>query len=745
MPFVVPQITHSSYSELVREAMNRIPVHTPEWTNQNDSDPGITLIQLFAHLTEVLNYRCNLIPERNHAKFLQLLQMQLRPAQPAQGLVTFNNPRGVIDTQNLAQEALMRAGRVEFRSVNALSVLPIEGRLYTKKLLSTERSAEVEALYLRLYPDLVAEGTTLDYYETEQFELPTAGVTLPVVDLVNDTADASLWLALLTRRTDTPAAVRDEIAHKVLTLGVLPAQDSQELVLPPAGFETETSDGLVFHMPRLVDGQLSYQRLEARPSANLLTYAGTVELQLPDAISMMYVEDLDPLEPGVSDLPPSLADTDDAERLITWIRIRAPEVEKAGQESQLSARFSWIGINAAAISQRAWVRAEKLSDGTGEPNQRAQLLHTPILPETIQLMVNGEQWDQIDDLAAAGPEVDTQVPRLGTAGTTAEILPTKVYRLDPEAGVIDFGNGTFGTRPPRGAVIVASYAYGGGRQGMVGIGTINKGELPAGLQVSNPVPTWGGDEAESIADAEYRIPRFLRHRDRLVSEQDFRDITWETPGVDLGRMEVLPLTHPAQVGVSTPGVVTLLLIPLFDAQYPETPEPDRLFLDAVCRYLDPRRLVTTELHLRGPEYKGLWVSIGVDVIKGLEQGPVLESVDIEVRRFLSPLVGGFGGEGWPLDVNVESSVILATAARVNGIAKVTEVLLGDSDGNPISSLAISGLELPRLLGISVANGSAIPISELRGIITTDESRGSGAADGEEAKLRLPIPVIPEEC
>ena len=83
MPFVVPQITHSSYSELVQEAMNRIPVHTPEWISQNDSDPGITLIQLFAHLTEVLNYRCNLIPERNRAKFLQLLRLPLRPGQPA--------------------------------------------------------------------------------------------------------------------------------------------------------------------------------------------------------------------------------------------------------------------------------------------------------------------------------------------------------------------------------------------------------------------------------------------------------------------------------------------------------------------------------------------------------------------------------------------------------------------------------------------------------------------------------------
>jgi hypothetical protein len=744
MPFVVPQIAHSSYRELVQDALDRIPVHTPEWTNQDDHDPGVTLIQLFAHMTEVLNYRCNLIPERNRAKFLQLLQVQLRPAQAARGLVAFSRPSGLAETESLPRETLLRAGRVEFRTAGALSVLPVEGRLYLKRRLPEARRAEVDALYLRLYPDLVAEGATLDYYETEPFELPGAGVTLPVIDLVEDTADAALWLALLARPGDSPAALRAELAHKVLTLGVLPAQDADALTMPPAGFEPEGADGLLFQVPVASGDGVRYERLEARPDANLLVDAGTVELKLPDAARLTYVEDLDPLEPGVSDLPPSLADTDDAGRLITWIRIRAPEVERAlaqpGRQSQLAARFSWIGINAARVQQRALVRAERLADGTGEPDQRVRLVHAPVLPDSVTVAVNGEPWTRIDDLAAAGPEVEGHAPRLGTATETsasgAAQAPTRVYRLDPESGLIEFGNGSFGTRPPRRAAIVASYAYGGGRAGVVGIGAIDKGELPPGIKATNPVPTWGGDEAERIADAEYRIPRVLRHRDRLVSAEDFRDIAFETPGVDLGRLEVLPLLHPSQIGVDTPGVVTLLLIPRFDAEHPETPEPDRQFLDAVCRHLDPRRLVTTELHLRGPAYRGLWASVGVDVVQGREQGPVLERAEVEVRRFLSPLAGGFDGAGWPLQKTVEPGEILATVARVDGVSRVAEVLLGDADGNTIASLPLTGLELPRLLGITVASGAAVPIDDLRGVAP------SGVAP---SVLRLPVPVVPEAC
>ena len=60
-----PQLDTRSYQDLVDEALARIPIHNPEWTNFNESDPGVTLIELFAFLTESLLYRANQIPERN--------------------------------------------------------------------------------------------------------------------------------------------------------------------------------------------------------------------------------------------------------------------------------------------------------------------------------------------------------------------------------------------------------------------------------------------------------------------------------------------------------------------------------------------------------------------------------------------------------------------------------------------------------------------------------------------------------
>ena len=73
MPITIPSIDDRRYQDLLNEALARIPVYTPEWTNFNKSDPGVTLIEIFAFLTETLLYRSNQIPERNRRKFLKLL------------------------------------------------------------------------------------------------------------------------------------------------------------------------------------------------------------------------------------------------------------------------------------------------------------------------------------------------------------------------------------------------------------------------------------------------------------------------------------------------------------------------------------------------------------------------------------------------------------------------------------------------------------------------------------------------
>lgn len=58
MPLTAPLIDDRNYAELLGEALARIPVYTPEWTDFNRSDPGVTLVELFAFLGDaLLSYR----------------------------------------------------------------------------------------------------------------------------------------------------------------------------------------------------------------------------------------------------------------------------------------------------------------------------------------------------------------------------------------------------------------------------------------------------------------------------------------------------------------------------------------------------------------------------------------------------------------------------------------------------------------------------------------------------------------
>jgi predicted phage baseplate assembly protein len=75
--------------DLVDEARKRIVHYCPEWTEYNLSDPGITLIELFAWMTELTVYRLNRVPERNYIKFLEMLGLQRKPASSARTELTF--------------------------------------------------------------------------------------------------------------------------------------------------------------------------------------------------------------------------------------------------------------------------------------------------------------------------------------------------------------------------------------------------------------------------------------------------------------------------------------------------------------------------------------------------------------------------------------------------------------------------------------------------------------------------------
>ena len=106
MPLQAPNLDDRTFAQIVSEAKTLIPRYAPEWTDHNESDPGITLVQLFAWMTEMLLYRVNRIPDRNYIAFLRLLGIELLPARPASAELTFTLARK--DTVNVPMKSTVR-------------------------------------------------------------------------------------------------------------------------------------------------------------------------------------------------------------------------------------------------------------------------------------------------------------------------------------------------------------------------------------------------------------------------------------------------------------------------------------------------------------------------------------------------------------------------------------------------------------------------------------------------------------
>ena len=83
MPLEPPNLDDRRFADLFEEMRSLIPRYAPEWTDHNLSDPGITMLQLFAWLGDIIIYRLNRLPERNYIEFLKLIGVERKPAVPA--------------------------------------------------------------------------------------------------------------------------------------------------------------------------------------------------------------------------------------------------------------------------------------------------------------------------------------------------------------------------------------------------------------------------------------------------------------------------------------------------------------------------------------------------------------------------------------------------------------------------------------------------------------------------------------
>ena len=725
-----PILDDRSYEQLRDELVRRIPVYNPEWTDHNPSDPGITLLELFAYLGENLLFRFNQVPETTRLEFLNLLDLPLRPATPARAMVVFSTVERTGAIVPRGSEA--RAGNLPFETASETRALPVTAVAVAKTATATpDRDAEPElfGFFETTVDSIGGLGSTEEAAAYRPDRVPDAAGA-PPVDF-DATVDGVLWVGIVAAVDGDPALLRHDLfeAHDGplhLSLGFVP-----DLAAKPAA-ETEPCPGEGRTRPvRPVEWEIStgtfdgtgpnaapiYRSLQVIEDSTLgLAQEGVVRLTLPRKAGDGGPFPLaDPDRAGTGSLPPQLDPKTEA-KVLFWLRAWRHDGSRFG-------KVLWVGANAGEVEQTRTARTELLGTGNAQPSQVMLLVNRPVIAGSLVLEVEGPDgwtaWTEVDSFHASREE-------------------DRHYVVDAEAGRVRFGNGLQGRAPQIGERVRArSYRTGGGAAGNVAAKAINKVPSLAAIKAENPLPAWGGADKETVAAALERIPGELRRRDRAVTRGDFRELALQTPGGAVGRAETLPRFNPQTRDAAAAGVVTVVVWPREDPAHPSAPVPDRRLLSSVCCFLDRRRLVTTELYVVPPTYRRVAVAVGLSAKAGYGVEAVRRWVELVLRQYLAPLPPyGPDGGGWPLGRRVYGPELEAAALQVEGVEFLEGLSVAGwneaAQAWVVGTVELALDEVPELAEITVVEGAPAEPGAALGPIAP-------------AKTPVPIPVLREEC
>ena len=674
-----------AYRDLVEECILRIPRYCPEWTNHNPSDPGITLIELFAWLTDQMQLRFNQVPRRNYVAFLELLGIRLKSPTPAQTDLTFylssaQDSAVVIprDTE-VATERTATDAAIVFSTDQALII----GNPHIKHFLTRSNSqADFDNRFRNSANERNRDWQIMG--ETSLF--------------IESLPGNSFYLALDTPLTDEAQSIQGNVVELVIR------------------GESATGTGIDPNEPPRVwqawDGHqwrnVLRQELDDRTKGFNFGSETTVQGRLREAGVLLH-------------LPQNFPEAEFGNCRGHWIRCVYETRREYQRTYSVSPRIVGLRIQAiggtAPASQCIRVREERLGTSTGKPGQAFPLQMQPVLDrqvaeEYIEVRLpegTTQAWQEVRDFSRSssddphymidartgtvqfGPlirapmrlrqqtydraQIQASVQRAAARFQDSNLRERTLSPLsDPIGGETAFTERQYGRVPPPGAEIyMVSYRFGGGRQGNVQAEklTILRSSIPYINGVTNYNPAQGGTDAESLEEAVMRVPQQLRTRECAVTPEDFETVSKALPGQKVARSHCLRESQ-----YTTPGVVRLLIVPQADTEqidWTQGMNPDRVFTlsdelrQEMDLYLRDRRPLGIKVELQEPEYVGVSVRLGVLLEPRSDQESVRRQILIALYKFLNPIVGGVDGQGWNLGRPVYTSDIISLGQKIPGI------------------------------------------------------------------------------
>jgi predicted phage baseplate assembly protein len=633
MPLPLPRLDNRTFAELAAEGRAIVQRSAPGWSDQNYHDPGITLMELLAWLVEADIYRLDRTSAASYRAFMRLAGVEPRPASAATTVVVLELPAPLGTRQLPAGVQLEGAdGRAVFETLDAVTVtaarlVAVAGGPEGAQALYTAANEQSGVLFPPLGP-APAPGAAL-YLGLDSSPERGAAVSLFV------------W-------TDTPEADR---ATRERLVAEWEAGREMSAGCPPTAAPALPDWWLHYSAcvawEYLAAGEVWAALPDVRDETRALSLSGPVRFVAPDDWAAGGPE------PG-----------------LFFLRCR---LLSGGYEC--APWLDLVALNAVVARHGAQTAEEELGGSSGWAGQVFALGRPPALPGSVRLRVGDEPWEEVQLWDRTTPHA-------------------RHARLGDDRAALEFGDGLVGRVPPAGAAIRAAYVQGGGPAGNVAAATLVR--TRAGAHNEALVPDWalvgptlaarqpyaaaGGAEAETLQAAQARLLDALAAPQRAVTLDDCVRLALAAPGVPLARAYALPGLHPDLPCFPAAGCVTIVVVP----RCPDPrPTPGAELLRVIERYLDPRRPLTSELHVIGPHYTTVAVHARLLPARGAPAAALPALARAALDRFFHPLYGGPEGGGWPAGRAVYRAEVLDLLSALPGVAAVDQLgLQAEGDAEP---------------------------------------------------------------
>ncbi len=654
MTLPVPNLDDLRFqSDLVDEARKRIINYCPEWTDYNLSDPGITLIELFAWMTELMVYRLNRIPEKNYIKFLDMLGLQRMPAASARTELTMwlsaalPMEPGSDQTVQVPQGFEVRSEQSEeniiFTTSTPLEIVP-----------PILRHIRRETDFARNFVPRMGLEVFLPFNQAQ----PQAGDTV--------------YLGFATQNNLSGHILQLEFSCEPTEAVGIRRED------PPWVWECLNKDGTWQELP------LSRLEGEKDTTGGLNNEEGHLTLYLPLSFAPAMVYGLEAF----------------------WLRCRIEQrtpLQGMYTESPRIKNVEVFSLGATVVGMHSMrVIDERLGVSNGEPGQTFSLNNIPVLAlqegETLEVEETrgGENvfvpWMQVTDFSKS-THFDRHF-RLDMATGTVHFGPSV---RQPDGSVVQYGRVSESGR----AMLFSVYRFGGGVKGNLPVNSLTTMSMPLAYiaRVTNLIRAVGGRDQESMDEMKLRAQRELQAQRRAVTAQDFEQFT-KNFSRSIARAKCLSPNDDA--GVPKSSSVTILVVPAVADELKEGSLASLKLAESLRNdlrsYLDQYRLMTTSLIIREPRYFGIQVKARIVPQDFISHNLVITRVNEELTRFLTPLplddrqpvIPSDGAwEGWSFGRDLFAAEITSLIQQVPSVKYVLDVEVAYRSVNPAEEKYIS--------------------------------------------------------